>query len=70
MKYTRTKQAGLVCPQCGCRHIPVVSTYRIADGVVRRYRRCRHCGRPITTTEHVGVSLPPEKSSPQQSQNG
>lgn len=70
MKYTRTKHVGLVCPQCGCRHIPVSNTYRIADGLMRRYRRCRHCDRVFITTEKIGVFAPPVKSSLDQSQNG
>lgn len=53
MTYTRSKakHTGLVCPTCGCRHIPVAGTYRLSDGVTRRYRVCRHCGRRFSTHE-------------------
>jgi transcriptional regulator NrdR family protein len=55
MKYTRTRKNGICCPRCGCRHIPVVGTYRIGDGVMRRYRECRNCGNRLTTTESIGT---------------
>ena len=41
---------GIPCPDCGCCHSYVVRTERIGD-VVRRTRRCRHCGRTYHTTE-------------------
>ncbi|HUX16268.1 MAG TPA: hypothetical protein VMW52_07325 [Phycisphaerae bacterium] len=42
---------GLECPKCGCRHLYVRDTDRLA-GRVRRYRVCRHCGHVVTTEEH------------------
>jgi transcriptional regulator NrdR family protein len=55
MKYTRRQHSGVCCPRCGCRHVPTVGTYRIADATTRRYRECRHCGYRFTTTEYVGT---------------
>jgi hypothetical protein len=43
---------GLVCHYCGCRHFLTVYTRRRNDGIVRR-KRCRNCGRPITTREKI-----------------
>lgn len=42
---------GLRCPKCGCRDLRVTKTVRLAAGRIRRYRRCRHCARPLTTLE-------------------
>ena len=36
---------GGACPNCGCRHFETV-TEKVGT-VVRRVRRCRHCGRPV-----------------------
>lgn len=44
--------AGLECRKCGCRHLPVDHTRR-ANGMIIRYRRCRHCGARTTTCERV-----------------
>lgn len=44
---------GLVCPSCGCRHFPVVYTRHLPDGRILRRRRCRLCGRRITTIEEI-----------------
>ena len=41
---------GIECPDCGCR-MWWVETTRPADGVITRYRVCRHCGRRKTTIE-------------------
>lgn len=49
----------LRCPKCGCPHLPVYWT-RQSNGLVRRHRKCRNCGRPIITTERI-TGLPPEK---------
>lgn len=47
-----TKQAvGIACPRCGCQQLRTTHTRRVRDGMVRRYRECRHCGRRITTHE-------------------
>ncbi len=43
---------GLVCPRCGCRHLPVIYT-RHRPGHVLRMRECRHCGRRIPTRERL-----------------
>ena len=41
---------GLECPDCGCQDPLVDHTKRVAHAIVR-YRRCRHCGRRMTTWE-------------------
>lgn len=41
---------GIPCSECGCRHSYVVRTVRMG-AVVRRTRRCRHCGHEFYTTE-------------------
>ena len=41
---------GIPCADCGCRHSYVVRTVKMGE-VVRRTRRCRHCGREFYTTE-------------------
>jgi len=41
---------GICCRNCGCRHVPVYTTRKTHRGVLR-YRRCRHCGATIITTE-------------------
>jgi hypothetical protein len=46
-------RGGLVCPGCGCRDFRVVYTRPKPDGKILRRRRCRHCGRRITTFERV-----------------
>ena len=43
---------GLECRHCGCRDLRVDHTTR-ADGTIIRYRRCRHCGRRVTTCERI-----------------
>lgn len=43
---------GIPCASCGCRHSYVVRTERVGD-VIRRTRRCRHCGRTYCTTEEA-----------------
>ena len=43
---------GLVCRACGCSHFSTVYTRRRNDGIVRR-KRCRYCGKAITTREKV-----------------
>lgn len=45
------QKAGLVCRACGCQHFRVVYLKRMPNGVVRRLRECRHCGKRITTRE-------------------
>jgi hypothetical protein len=46
------EQSGVMCPRCGCRHLPVLET-RTVKGKIRRRRECRHCGCRITTTEEI-----------------
>ncbi|MEW6199156.1 MAG: hypothetical protein AB1601_10920 [Planctomycetota bacterium] len=43
---------GLECRKCGCRHFFVDHTRR-ANGMIVRYRRCRHCGQRMTTCERA-----------------
>jgi len=51
-KPSSTPHVGLVCRACGCRHFHTVYTRRRNDGIVRR-KRCRNCGRAITTREKI-----------------
>lgn len=43
----------IVCPDCGCPHVPVVYARPGwgDDSAVRRRRECRHCGKRFTTVE-------------------
>ena len=41
---------GIPCAECGCRHSYVVRTVKMG-AVIRRTRRCRHCGHEYYTTE-------------------
>jgi transcriptional regulator NrdR family protein len=43
---------GLECPECGCRHFHVDNTRKVSRMIIR-YRRCRHCGRRMTTCERA-----------------
>jgi len=43
---------GIPCADCGCRHSYVVRTVKMGE-VIRRTRRCRHCGREFYTCEAV-----------------
>lgn len=45
-------ERGLECRKCGCRHFIVDHTRR-ANGMIVRYRRCRHCGQRMTTCERA-----------------
>lgn len=42
---------GISCRGCGCKDIRTTKTMRVRDGMIRRYRECRHCGRTMTTHE-------------------
>jgi hypothetical protein len=42
---------GIRCPRCGCRHFWCVATRPVRGNRVRRYKRCRHCDRHVTTLE-------------------
>lgn len=41
---------GIPCVKCACRHSYVVRTVKMGE-VIRRTRRCRHCGYEYYTTE-------------------
>ena len=41
---------GIPCSECGCRHSYVTRTVKMG-AVIRRTRRCRHCGHVFYTTE-------------------
>jgi transcriptional regulator NrdR family protein len=44
---------GLRCRNCGRRHFFVIYTRRAWGERLVRRRECRHCGRRITTSEHI-----------------
>ena len=46
--------AGLECRACGCRHFLTDNTRKTGKAIIR-YRRCRHCGRRMTTCERAMV---------------
>ena len=46
------EKRGLICPACGCRHLPVLYT-RQQPRHVQRVRKCRHCGRRVVTREKL-----------------
>jgi transcriptional regulator NrdR family protein len=48
-----TKNTGIACRKCGCRHFTVVYT-RAKDGVIVRRRECRNCKHRLTTYERAG----------------
>ena len=53
-------EAGLACRACGCRHLGVVYTRHVHNGI-RRCRECRNCGRRMLTfeeTTHANVRRP------------
>ncbi len=41
---------GIPCAGCGCKHSYVIRTVKVG-AVIRRTRRCRHCGRVFYTSE-------------------
>lgn len=51
---------GLRCRNCGCQHLPVWRTTPLANGKIRRERRCRNCRQRMFTTEVLafGETLP------------
>lgn len=53
MKATMPTNAarGIECRRCGCRHLLTTNTGPLADGRVRRRKRCRNCGQKIVTIE-------------------
>jgi len=44
---------GLRCGNCGCADLRVEKTQPLRNGLVRRYRRCRHCKRQLVTLEGI-----------------
>jgi hypothetical protein len=42
---------GIRCPRCGCRHFWCVATRPVRGNRIRRYKRCRHCDKHVTTLE-------------------
>ena len=46
---------GLECPRCGCAHFRVLYTRRAWGGRLLRRRKCRHCGRRMTTYETASI---------------
>jgi len=47
------KKTGFECSKCGCRDLRVTHTRSVSKWCIRRYRRCRHCGNRIVTTERI-----------------
>jgi transcriptional regulator NrdR family protein len=47
----RNESVGIACPRCGCCDLRTTKTMRVREGMIRRYRECRHCGRTMTTHE-------------------
>jgi len=43
---------GLVCKNCGCRHLYVYRTVNQLHKIIR-YRKCRNCGNTVTSLERV-----------------
>ena len=39
-----TRDEGVRCPRCNCRHTPAVKV-RHSGNLTRRTRKCRHCGK-------------------------
>lgn len=58
-------KAGLHCPRCGSGRLDVTHTRPQPDSRIKRYRRCRSCGRRVLTYEVFAAALrrlrqPPE----------
>lgn len=51
MTTKREDGVGISCPRCGCCDLRTRRTMRVREGMIRRYRECRHCGRTMTTHE-------------------
>lgn len=49
---------GIRCPDCNCADLRVQNT-RDGDGIIKRWRVCRHCGRRIVTNEKPVGQPPP-----------
>ena len=46
-----TNDVGIRCRGCGCQDLRTTHTRRVREGMVRRYKECRNCGRRLTTHE-------------------
>jgi hypothetical protein len=44
---------GVACPNCGCTHFITANTEKPVQGLIRRRKICRHCGRRIVTHEEL-----------------
>lgn len=44
-------EVGIRCRGCGCQDLRCTKTMRVREGMIRRYRECRNCGRRMTTHE-------------------
>jgi DNA-directed RNA polymerase subunit RPC12/RpoP len=53
-----SREGGVKCPECGCRHMPVWATRPEANRI-KRTRRCRNCGTEIITYEMHAQTKPP-----------
>ncbi len=51
----------MMCPECHSAYSEVTSTRKIRGSRIRRYRVCKHCGHPFSTTEIVN---PPKLKAP------
>jgi DNA-directed RNA polymerase subunit RPC12/RpoP len=49
----RNNGQGIACPQCGCRHFTKVRNTMPRPDEIKRYRKCRNCGKTITTYERT-----------------
>lgn len=47
---TETRENGVRCPKCHCRHLPQVFT-RHRGNITIRVRECRNCGKRVRTIE-------------------
>ncbi len=43
---------GIVCSACGCQHLSVYRTVNQENKIIR-YRKCRYCGKTMTSVERV-----------------
>lgn len=51
IRKTIDDQRGLECRYCGCKHFRVIYNQATWGGRIMRQRKCRHCGRRMTTWE-------------------
>ena len=51
LQMQQQQDRGLECSRCACRHFDVVYTRPLRDGRIKRRRKCRNCGKAITTFE-------------------